>query len=675
MNDTEVCRTKACNEKAKFILDNMDMKGNPCDDFYTYACGSHQKGSGVEALDPVDQVRAKVASDLSGILGNLPNITEADSASDKAAVTYHVCINSELSEEQEMAAITEVLAKKGLDHWPLFSSGSEKAGWPQSVEDVLQKTGLASVFEIDIVKSKVGSNIILLGPIPPRMHYFWHLLHVLRNSSKPDDLKSLHLSALKTAVKMLKPDAADNQVDEYANSVVEFVDEWVKLQDAVMSMDRTEEHITVATIIEIESKIPNLPLLKLLNNEFKKVGTMLFDAEIIEVWALDNLKGLVEFYSKNLVSAYNSLGAYEAHNLLWYSSKAYREKAGELADVAGSCEMLLTEMMPEVVSKLYIENNFNEDTKRQARHVLNAIGKRYYEEVMRVSWADQESKKVAMEKIWNIVPHVGYPPWLMNTSFVDGLYEKVGRLRRNDSLSSITQQFEENALMRRLSLLCDDDAEPTVGVAFQTVGMICVPPNVLVIPAGILQRPFFEPDLPSSVNFGTIGTAMAHEMTVDLIQKGLQYHSSGMTRKWWTNYTQASFYEKADCLVKQYGSVLDPPDDWKPDAISTFVQAVADSTAVKIAFHAMLASTEEKPQMSLPGLENFSPEQLYFLSYASLLCTYEGDDQNDEIVVTSELNRYRVNVPLLNLEEFSSAFQCAPDSLMRLEDGERCAFI
>ncbi|KAL1481813.1 hypothetical protein MTO96_034206 [Rhipicephalus appendiculatus] len=292
-------------------------------------------------MDPVDRVRAKVASDL-----------------------------SELSEEQEMAAITEVLAKKGLDQWPLFSSAADKEGRPQSVEDVLLKTGLSSVFDIDVVKSKTGQSIILLGPISSRLHYNWHMLDVLQNSSKPDNLTSLQLSALKTAVKMLKPDAADDQVEQYANSVVEFADEWVKV-----------------------------PWLKLLNNEFKKVGTIILDGEMIEVLALDNLKDLVEFYSKNLVSAYNSLGAFEAHNLLWYSSKAYRDaigqllgkKAGELEDMAGSCGMLLAEMMPEVVSKLYIENNFNDDTKWQ---------------------------------IWNMVPYVGYPPWLMNTSFVDGLYEK-----------------------------------------------------------------------------------------------------------------------------------------------------------------------------------------------------------------------------------------------------------
>ncbi|XP_075726637.1 endothelin-converting enzyme homolog [Rhipicephalus microplus] len=666
-------------------MDNMDEKGDPCDDFYTYACGSHQKGGGADALNPVDQVRAKVASDLSEIFQNLPNITEADSARDKVALAYHVCMNSELSEEQERAVITIVLAKKGLGQWPLFSSGPDKKGEPQSVEDVLEKTGLSSIFEIDVVKDKAGHSAILLGPLPPKMYFTWHMIDVLQNSSDPDDLKPLQISALKTAVKMLMLYVEDDQVEQYANSVVEFADKWVKLQEAAMSMERATKNSTAMTINEIESEIPSVPWLKLFNNEFKKVGTTLTDAEIIEVFALDTLKGLVEFYSENVVSAYNSLGAYEAHNLLWYSSKAYRDaiaemlgkKAGELEDMAGSCEKLLTELMPEVVSKLYVENNFNDGTKWQARYFLNAIGKMYYEKVMRVPWADQESKKPAMEKIWNIVPYVGYAPWLMNASFVDGLYENVGRLRRSDSMSTITQRLEENALMRRLSQLCDEDREPTIGVAFETVGMIYIPPNVLVVPAGILQTPFFEPGLPSSVNFGTIGTVMAHEMTVDLIQKDLHYDSRGMIRRWWTDYTQASFYDRAGCLLKQYGSIVDTPANMTPDEMNRLIEAVADNAALRIAFQALLASAEEKPMMLLPGLEKFSPEQLYFLSYASLLCAHESSEGNKETGVTSEpfLNRYRVNVPMMNMEEFSSTFQCPSGSRMRLEDGHRCALI
>ncbi|KAH7933492.1 hypothetical protein HPB49_013184 [Dermacentor silvarum] len=68
MMETEMCDTKACKDKAKLILDNMDKNGNPCDDFYAYACGSYLKRSTIDSRtpSPVDQLQMKIASDMSG---------------------------------------------------------------------------------------------------------------------------------------------------------------------------------------------------------------------------------------------------------------------------------------------------------------------------------------------------------------------------------------------------------------------------------------------------------------------------------------------------------------------------------------------------------------------------------------------------------------------------------
>ncbi|XP_075529928.1 neprilysin-1-like [Dermacentor variabilis] len=110
---------------------------------------------------------------------------------------------------------------------------------------------------------------------------------------------------------------------------------------------------------------------------------------------------------------------------------------------------------------------------------------------------------------------------------------------------------------------------------------------------------------------------MAHEMALDLMYKGLHYDARGMKTKWWTNYTEAAFFEKADCFLKQYGSIVDPLANMTLNATRTYVQDIVDNAAIQTAFHAYLASSEGKPSVSLPGLENFSPEQLFFLSYAS----------------------------------------------------------
>ncbi len=67
--------------------------------------------------------------------------------------------------------------------------------------------------------------------------------------------------------------------------------------------------------------------------------------------------------------------------------------------------------------------------------------------------------------------------------------------------------------------------------------------NTLVFPAGILQPPFYDPNVSLEENLGGIGAIIAHEITHTFDDQGAQYDADGVVRDWWSEKDYARFRE------------------------------------------------------------------------------------------------------------------------------------
>ncbi|KAL3227789.1 hypothetical protein MRX96_003749 [Rhipicephalus microplus] len=93
---------------------------------------------------------------------------------------------------------------------------------------------------------------------------------------------------------------------------------------------------------------------------------------------------------------------------------------------------------------------------------------------------------------------------------------------------------------------------------------------------------------------------------------------------------------------------------------------IADNGGIHQAYHAYRAWARKHKVESLPGLENFTADQLFFISVALTWCN-NPRPRRLQHQIDSDVHapsRYRVNVPLSNMEEFSRAFKCPKDSPM-----------
>lgn len=94
---------------------------------------------------------------------------------------------------------------------------------------------------------------------------------------------------------------------------------------------------------------------------------------------------------------------------------------------------------------------------------------------------------------------------------------------------------------------------------------------------------------------------------------------------------------------------------------------MADYGGIREAFQAyqsyVATNGEEQP---VPGLEQFTPEQIFFLTFANTHCGGETPEKLLNQIMTDphSPNRYRVIGTLSNSEDFVRVFKCPPQSPM-----------
>ena len=76
--------------------------------------------------------------------------------------------------------------------------------------------------------------------------------------------------------------------------------------------------------------------------------------------------------------------------------------------------------------------------------------------------------------------------------------------------------------------------------------------NEICFPAGILQKPFFDPDADPAENYGGIGAVIGHEIGHGFDDQGAQYDGHGNLNDWWTADDKAAFEVKSKALIDQY---------------------------------------------------------------------------------------------------------------------------
>ena len=319
-------------------------------------------------------------------------------------------------------------------------------------------------------------------------------------------------------------------------------------------------------------------------------------------------------------------------------------------------------LLGEAVGQMYVERYFPESSKQKMVTLVENLRTALGEHIDGLEWMSDTTKVRAHEKLAAFTVKIGYPDkWKdYSTLTIDPKNTYYENLR-----NASAWYIQDN-----LSKLGKPTDKTEWGMTPQTVNAYYNPTtNEICFPAGILQKPFFDPEADDAVNYGGIGVVIGHEMSHGFDDQGSMFDAKGNMENWWTPADKAKFDALGDKLAAQFDAVEVLPGV-HANGRYTLGENIGDHGGLSIAFTAMENALKGKN----PGLiDGFTPAQRFYLSYGNIWAQNITDQEKARLTNMDphSLAVNRVNVSVRNFQTFFDAFDIQEGDPMYRPEEER----
>ena len=315
-------------------------------------------------------------------------------------------------------------------------------------------------------------------------------------------------------------------------------------------------------------------------------------------------------------------------------------------------------MLGELVGEMYVEKYFPAAAKERMVKLVKNLQTALGERIDAQEWMSDSTKIRAHEKLATFHVKVGYPDKWKDYSKLE---------IKNDSYWANVCRASEwgfNDMYSRIGKPVDKDEWLMTP---QTVNAYYNPStNEICFPAAILQPPFFNMEADDAANYGAIGVVIGHEMTHGFDDQGRQFDKDGNLTDWWAPGDADRFKERAQVMVDFFNKIEVLPG-LQANGELTLGENLADHGGLNVAYLAFQNATKDAP---LGVVDGFTPEQRFFLAYATL---WAGNIRDEQIRVYTKsdphsLGKWRVNGALPHIQAWYDAFHITPSDPLYVEN-------
>ena len=636
-----------------FDVNAMDKSVNPCDNFYEYACGNWVKNNPI----PPDQASWGRFNELHehnqlvlrGILEKYsPDDSKRSSNEQKIGDYYSSCMDESAINAKGTKPLQPTLDRiDGL---------KDKSQLP-ALMAYLQTNGVRALFSFGSEPDAKDSKMEIAGTdqgglgLPDRDYY-------LKTDDKSVELRKEYVAHV-TKMFALMGEAPDKASAD-ANTVLKMETELAKA-----SLGRVERRdpynvyhkMTVAQLQELSPDFQWKEYFTTLNGpSFSSLDVSVPDFvkamnELIKTSSLDDIKTYLRWHAVH-GAAQVLPTAFVDENFNFYGKTLTGAK--QLRPRWKRCVQFTDGDLGEALGQSYVAEEFPPSSKAATLKMVHELEAALKADISDVSWMTPETKKQALDKLAHIENKIGYPDKWRD-------YSKL-EIIRGDALGNSLRAnvFEFDRELNKIGKPVDRSewgmTPPTVNAYYNPQE------NNINFPAGILQPPFYSPNIDDAVNFGGIGAVIGHELTHGFDDQGSQFDADGNLHDWWTKKDREEFNKLEACFVNEYDSFV-AVDDVHLNGKLTLGENTADNGGLRISHMALLdvlAGSPEKPT------DGFTPDQRFFVGWAQIWCENERPEFARLMAKVNPHSpgRYRVNGVVGNMPEFEKAFSCKPDAPM-----------
>uniref|UniRef100_A0A646QCZ4 Neprilysin n=1 Tax=Hemiscolopendra marginata TaxID=943146 RepID=A0A646QCZ4_9MYRI len=687
-----ICLSKDCTLTAATLISAMDFSIDPCKDFYKFSCANFIRKN----IVPEEKIKMSTSTQYEeNYLLQQKNLIEDYNPYGEPDVVfrlqeaYHVCINTSFNKDMELAALKNVLDDE-LGGWPM-AMGEKWKPKRERLEDYLIDLHLGniqeSMFLMNVIEefNNATNTTQKIPKVEIKPFYLWPIRKYknldLSFMSKLDQFTKRILDEEKIKVDAAKKNLLFALLKLFGNPNIQFVQKEIKMvfefEDRLDKLLSGEENFTYMTIEElIDLTNGTVDWVKLLNGilseeiSVNKSDKVLVDKqrlkelpEILDKFPMRVLRNTITW--KFIFGDVLDIGIPGIEQQYEEYEKALDENF-QKAPRWKYCLKWISKHYPLVLTRMYIKTFVDRNSKETVDEIIKLVQEAYKQQIKESSWLDETTKQRALQKADAIKRFVGYPELIFNDTEIEDVYSHIPKVYSTHFANAI--EFNRITEYNKRKDVQSEKKGIWLIYPLMINAFYILPRNSIWFPSGILQLPYFAENRPAAVNFGTIGFIIGHEIGHAFGKRGSTYNENGDEENWWSNGTKKLYKERIECFINQYDFYC--PEDLQGgkydkricvDGDRTVGENMADNTGLKAGFAAYKMWIEKHgEEKRLPGLAEYSPEQIYFISSAYSWCENIPTDKWLEKYEwdTHSPGKYRILGSMSNSEEFREAFNC-----------------